>query len=410
MKKTKPICRTLQLLAITAGLLCVMLTGCGSGGTQEINLSDYIVFSTSGYDTFGTAECTFDEDAYENDISTILEEKGFWEKASEEKMALAEELIYAVYDPVMDKSSGLSNGDHVEVTTDYEADKYKKIGIVLKGGNESCEVSNLAPLRDFDPFAELQVTFNGISPLCTVTLSGTKEGLTYTPSQDSGLALGDKVTVRISYNGGEDFSGFTETTGLVPTETEKTYEVADVPHYPGSLAEIPEEMKNKMDKAARSSIAGLQENEWLNYFEFAGMDFLGYYYRTPKRINLYQESDYKLYLVYKINVITGKDTPYSFYNYYCFSDVTILPDGTCTCDLDNYVTGGEKTAIENVPGATEEDGRKHKYFMFNAVYSGYNSVDSIFNEVIAKYTDLYDYESTVQENGKQDTGAAADVD
>ena len=28
MKKTKPICRTLQLLAITAGLLCVMLTGC----------------------------------------------------------------------------------------------------------------------------------------------------------------------------------------------------------------------------------------------------------------------------------------------------------------------------------------------------------------------------------------------
>ena len=79
MKKTKPICRTLQLLAITSGLLCVMLTGCGSGGTQEINLSDYIVFSTSGYDTFGTAECTFDEDAYENDISTILEEKGFLE-------------------------------------------------------------------------------------------------------------------------------------------------------------------------------------------------------------------------------------------------------------------------------------------------------------------------------------------
>ena len=379
--------------------LVLSLTGCGAG-TKEVNLSNYIVFNATGYDTYGTAECWFDEEAYIKDIDAIFAEKDIWneKKYSQEQMEMADGLHLSYFTPVMAKNSGLSNGDQVKVTTEYTADQYKSIGIKLTGGNESYEVSGLEPLQDFDPFADLQVTFNGISPLCTAALSGTREDLTYTVSQDVGLSLGDSITVTVGYDNGQDFSGFTEATGLVPTITEKSYVVENVPHYPKNIAEIPDNMKMKMDKAARDSIKNMEETDWDGYYELSGVDFLGYYYVTPKRINLYQETDYKLYMVYRIKVVLENGDPYEFYNYWCFKDISILPDGTCTCNLDDYEFCEDKVRIiDATPKATRNGGTPwgHEY------YRGYKSLDAIFNQQIAKYTDLYDYESTVNDGVPQ---------
>lgn len=89
MKNTTTIPEIVPLIMATAAL-CLTLTGCGAGST-EINLSDYIVFSTEGYDTFGTAECWFDDESYTNDVESILAEKDVWneKKSSQEKMDLA---------------------------------------------------------------------------------------------------------------------------------------------------------------------------------------------------------------------------------------------------------------------------------------------------------------------------------
>ena len=57
--------------------LVLSLTGCGAG-TKEVNLSNYIVFNATGYDTYGTAECWFDEEAYIKDIDAIFAEKDIW--------------------------------------------------------------------------------------------------------------------------------------------------------------------------------------------------------------------------------------------------------------------------------------------------------------------------------------------
>lgn len=384
----------IMFLVVTVTAVLLLLTGCGVGST-EVNLDDYLVFNAVGYDSYGIAECWFDDAAFSKDIEAILTEKDIWneDKYTPQQMRLADDLRYAYFAPVIDKDSGLSNGDKVEVTTEYDADKYKEIGIRLTGGKDSFEVSGLEPLQDFDPFAELHVTFNGISPLCTVSLSGTKEGLTYAVSQDSGLSLGDSVTITVSSEYGKDFSEFTAMTGLVPTATEKTYVVENAPHYPKSIAEIPDDMKMKMDKKARDAIKNMEATDWRGYYELAGVDFLGYYYRTPKRINLYQEIDYRLYMVYRIKVLLRNGDPYEFYNYWCFKDISILPDGTCTCNLDDYEFCQQEVRILDVTPKATKDGWEESW----AAYRGYESLDTIFNQQIAKYLDLYDYESTVKD-------------
>ena len=397
---------TIRVMAIAATAALLSLTGCGAAST-EINLSDYIVFESAGYETYGTAECWFDTASYTKDIDAIFAEKDMWNesKYSQEQMELAEGLYRSYFVPITDKTSGLSNGDHVEVTTEYTADQYKDIGIRLTGGNESYEVSGLEPLKDFDPFLDLQVIFNGVSPLCTASLSGTRDDLMYTVSQDTGLSLGDTVTVEISFNGGQDFSEFTATTGLVPTATEKSYIVENVPHYPKNIAEIPDNMKMKMDKAARDSIKNMEETDWKGIYELSGVDFLGYYYVTPKRINLYQETDYKLYMVYRIKVVFENGDPYEFYNYWRFKDISILPDGTCTCNLDDYeICEDEVRIIDATPKATRNGGS----LWGTEYYRGYKSLDAIFNQQIAKYTDLYDYESTVNDGVPQSVTTGSD--
>ena len=405
-KKTKRSLNPLMIAGGAAGALLVSILGIGIAavGGKKIDLDDYLQFQATGYDTVGRAECYFDRMAYENDVYEILDKKGIWDSEPGSKKAeLAEDLLSAFYEPVLDKDSGLSNGDKVEVTTEYDASKYKKLGVKLTGGKKTFEVAELAPVQDFDPFSSLQVTFGGVSPMCTAALDGMTDGLTYTASQDAGLAIGDTVTVSVSYNGGQDFSEFTADTGLKVTATEKTYEVKDMPHYPESLSDIPDDMKSKMDKVARESIAQMQSTEWKNDFELLGADFVGYYYRTPKKINLYQESDYRLYMVYKIKVATSAGSNYEFYNYWCFKNMEILPNGTCTCDLSDYEVGGEKHNIwDQFP---REVNSSWSY------YRGFNTTDAIFNQEIAKYTDLYDYESTVTDGNAQSvTGEAAEAE
>ena len=78
---------TIRVMAIAATAALLSLTGCGAAST-EINLSDYIVFESAGYETYGTAECWFDTASYTKDIDAIFAEKDMWNesKYSQEQM------------------------------------------------------------------------------------------------------------------------------------------------------------------------------------------------------------------------------------------------------------------------------------------------------------------------------------
>ena len=53
----------------------------------------------------------------------------------------------------------------------------------------------------------------------------------------------------------------------------------------------------------------------------------------------------------------------------------------------------------------------HQVNSYSSYYRGFNTTDAIFNQEIAKYTDLYDYESTVTDGNAQSvTGEAAEAE
>lgn len=64
----------IMFLVVTVTAVLLLLTGCGVGST-EVNLDDYLVFNAVGYDSYGIAECWFDDAAFSKDIEAILVEK-----------------------------------------------------------------------------------------------------------------------------------------------------------------------------------------------------------------------------------------------------------------------------------------------------------------------------------------------
>ena len=53
----------IMFLVVTVTAVLLLLTGCGVGST-EVNLNDYLVFNAVGYDSYGIAECWFDDAAF----------------------------------------------------------------------------------------------------------------------------------------------------------------------------------------------------------------------------------------------------------------------------------------------------------------------------------------------------------
>ena len=122
---------------------------------------------------------------------------------------------------------------------------------------------------------------------------------------------------------------------------------------------------------------------------------------------MHQEQDYRLYMVYRIKVLLENGDPYEFYNYWCFKDIAILPDGTCTCNLDDYEICEDSVSIANATPKATRNGYSNFANLGN--YRGCKTLDAIFNKEIAKYTDLYDYESTVKDGVPQSLTGNADV-
>ena len=82
--------------------------------------------------------------------------------------------------------------------------------------------------------------------------------------------------------------------------------------------------------------------------------------------------------------VTGEEVYYTFYRY---SDIVIMPDGTCSVDLSS----GKIT-----DNRIESDYGYWNWFAVFYTFDGYKDLDSMFNDCITKKVDKYDYETTVK--------------
>lgn len=380
------------LVGFTAVCMCAGLTGCGK---ETVDISADTDIIVDGYDGYGTA--TVSEGNWLTNI-----EKTYGQEMSDMELIAMETVLYDAVEYSVSPSENLSNGDEVVLTIDVDNSALEKYDFKLEGGEKKITVSGLDEIEAFDPFENVAVNFSNMSPngSASVSISDADIDLNYTLDKDSGLKNGDEVTVSISSYDGTDVEEYCMSQGKKPTATEKTFTVEGLSSYAQTIADIPDDMKSKMLAQAEDAIkAKCIWDKFGTTGVLKSLEHLGDYYLTGK--DGFNASPYnKIYCVYKgtveFNALkrhgdgkTKETGTASFYTYYYYDNIIIMPDNTCSLDLSD----GKLASY-----SYETDyGYDNGWFPTFYILHGKEDLDSIFNDCVTSQIDSYSYENTVTE-------------
>lgn len=253
-----------------------------------------------------------------------------------------------------------------------------------KKESSSEKTQEIAPI---DPFENLKVTFDGVAPYSSVKMSGGNSSVTYTASVEEGMKNGDVITITAE----------AKKSGVSLAATEKDYIAEGLAAYAMSVDEIPEETQEKMKNQAKDSLQAACAS-WREGNSLKDAEFMGYYFIHAK--DGFSETPYnEIYCVYKMNAsVTGlkrhgdgktQETGEEiYYTYFRYSDIILLPDGTCSLDLSK----GQMTN-----NTIDSDYGYYNLIATFYTYKGYKDLDSMFNECVAKKISSFEYENTVKE-------------
>ena len=179
---------------------------------------------------------------------------------------------------------------------------------------------------------------------------------------------------------------FIDTYGEVPEETEKEYTVSGLVCPLKSLNQIDDDSMKTLKKQAEDVYASYMGQNWDETSTLESLTYLGDYLLTDKN-----DSDGNiLYLVYKAEIRSqysdeedgDTDTTDDIYWYISYSNVMLSDEGL-QLDLVDYRTPGETTEVEGKG--------------YNWSYYGYDSLDSLYKDVVTSNMDVYNHEDNVED-------------
>ncbi len=389
------------IMASALIVLCLSFAGCGK---KTVDLNDYLEVDFNGYNTAGKVSYSVD---VENLIDDNPEAFGLDDDYNEYDVL---ELVYNIETKISvepDKEEELSNGD--KITFSWKKTKIdsleKKYPIKIKAADNKMEVYDLDDAEEYDPFEKINVLFEGTAPNGRAKLDNSKglSGLNYSMDVYEGLKNGDKVTVEIKDSYGNDPTEFLLTEhGKIPTSLTKEFTVEGLTSYVTKLDDIPKDTMGKMLSQAEDSIKARAQS-WKEGNSLDSLELQGYHFLTEKEGFSADPHNY-LFLVFKANTTvkgylenTEKDArdseqlnKDSYYTFFCFEDITLLPDGVCSVDL----SGGKRCGND-----IKSDYGYYSWGYFERwSYEGYKDLDSLFNKCVTEKLDKYTYESTVGKN------------
>lgn len=252
-------------------------------------------------------------------------------------------------------------------------------------------VNGLEEVDSFNPFDYVEVSFSGISPNGAVTITPNYEQpeiqyVSFSADKNSGLKVGDTITVTASISGTVD--SFVEKFGVVLGKTEETYTIDNLACYISDIEDIPEDMYNKMDKQLKDTFNAHVASSWDNKDAVKEFEQIGNYLLTLKDGMSGTPNNY-LYFVYrlKITVEDGSDFVYYWYGYY--TDIMLLADGTCSVDLSGYIVSESSSSWGYNSGDYLPCDANH-------YVAGFADLDSFFNQHIVSKIEKYEYTQTIQ--------------
>lgn len=369
-----------KTVIVTLVILIALLTGCGK---RKIDVTENLQLSFEGYNGFGKAEL---QNAYEWE-SEALEEAGIENIDGFDDFGNALNIEMAVSYEV-EPNANLSNGDTVTVKVVIDETALEKYDFELVAGEEKTfTVENLPELQEIDPFENIEMQYEGVSPYgsAIVLQEGEMEcpmDFYYKVVPANELKNGDTITVTISDS---DPVEAAMKAGYRLTSLEKEFTVSGLQYYAEKLSEVPEDAINQMKKHTEDMIETDRVKENDRYkrsgaeslvYDIKSKDFLGNYFLCAKSADQLLDRNY-CYFVYKIDM-TGKED-FSYYYAVGYYGILVDEDGTCSYDFDNYKTCG---------------GVVSRGFV---MFPGQESLEDLFNACVTQNLDRFTYESTVEE-------------
>ena len=382
-KSKKPL-----IIAAAAVVVLVLLIALLAGGRKTLDMKDYVQVNFYGLNEKGRGELVVDYSAMVQDLPEKKGEVSQKDAISAVFGDLADSignraLIESAVRCELDKSSGLSNGDKVTVNIQVNDDRCKELGIKIKEKPLAFSVEGLKEVETFDAFADITVMFDGVSPNATARVLNNSKDETcmyyyYSLDKNSGLAVGDTVTVSISE---DNIDAVAEETGKVPAEMEKQFTVEGVSSHASELSQISDAALTDMQKEATDTLTAHVARNWDDSESLESMDYLGSYLltRKPNSSARYQNLLYMVHEVSYGNNYDGADMHMKYYYYTVFTNVVVHSDGSISWDgydtADNYY---------------RFDVNGHTFYVY-----GYETLAELFKDCVTTRIDNYTYDSSV---------------
>lgn len=386
------IAAVLFLLLIAGGVVFLFLNL-----KTTINLNDFVVVETEGYDGIGTARASIDWDAMEDKYSSnLLFTSAAYKEFGDDVDGMSPVDVLKRYVSVdLEKTKNLSNGMEVYYDWDIDDDYSDYLKINLKYDDDlKYEVSGLKEAELFDAFADLSVSFVGAEPYGTVVLE--YAGSELSPEDfifeypEGGLKNGDVIVIRIDES---KLDALVDDYGMVPEVLEKEYTVEGLSDHLTQIADISGDSMEAMKTEASNAMTGYISENWGGGESLSAMTYVGCIFLTSKDT----EGVNKLYLIYKIevrNTFVNGDQVYdqinTYYWYICFENVGIGPDGQIVFDVLTALTPTNMYTIES--GITVS-GTKIVWD-----YAGYKTFQDLLDDLMAMFGDEFDFENNIDES------------
>lgn len=339
---------------------------------KTIDLNKYLEIQTTGYDGYGTAYVSIDWAALEKDHGNDVS----FSKASHGLLEIWMTPMEALQDCVavrLDKYDGLSNGDSVNYTWDISSDlqKYLECSITYKDGEHT--VSGLEKLETFDAFADVEVTFSGISPMGEAKISYNGSDFSaydFSCDKTSELKNGDTIEVKLS---GNDMGYYVGKFGKVPESAAKEYTVSGLQEYVTAFSDLTEDFMNNTKKEAEDSIYSYVAKSYSKESSMKNLEYAGYIFDHLKNENTRSSVFNHLYVIYRGDV-SSSDNSFATTKVYYPVEFTNLVKGT-----GDEISFGQN---EGIPGFSELGS-------FWYTTSGYTNPLTCYTELVDGNRDEY---------------------
>lgn len=222
---------------------------------KKVALDKCVTVSVYGYNTLGEAEVYVDEVAFMNEVADAkgvkldeVDSEGWYDQVNEihgyELMSLVK--VSA------EKTTKLSNGDEVKVKISFDNKKADEYGITFVGETYTYKVEGLEKLKEYDPFGELQVSFEGVAPNAYLEYYCDEDVISsddFSADNTENLDRGDEVT--ITFEGDEEYL---QSLGYKISKTSQKYICENVDSYVETEEQLTGESFDNMKKDAEDCI------------------------------------------------------------------------------------------------------------------------------------------------------------